>query len=304
MKRVFFWAILAMPFLFACQTSWDVESVSTLNDAPKVFYATLEQTAPDTKVYADENLRVLWNANDSINLFDHYSYGKKYRFDGPDGANAGTFTDIEPSTSFIVGNELSHVYAIYPYSPYNGINNAGTVLQLTLPEEQTYKENSFGIGANTMIATGDDNNLRFKNLCGYLCLKLYGNGVNVSRVMLKVNEGQERISGDADVTVGHVVKQGKDDITVLDDEPVVNLVEPYDSHMLILNCPTPVPLGATVNDYKVFWLVVPPVTFSDGFTVYVEDNHGKQFSKSTHNAITIKRSTMTKMAPIEVVVPE
>ena len=108
-------------------------------------------------------------------------------------------------------------------------------------------------------------------------------------------------TGDADVTVGHLVKQGNDDITVLDDEPVVNVVEPYDSHMLILNCPTPVPLGATVNDYKVFWLVVPPVTFTDGFTVYVEDDQGKQFSKSTHNAITIKRSTITKMAPIEVV---
>lgn len=303
MKRVFLWAILSMPLLFACQTSWDVESVSALSDAPKVFYATLEQTAPDTKVYADENLRVLWNAKDSIAIFEKTAYGEKYIFDGADGDNAGTFTKI-PYGGFYFGGEVPHYYSVYPYAENLCINNAGTVIQLTLPVEQTYKENSFGIGANTMIATGDDNNLRFKNLCGYLCLKLYGNGVNVSRVMLKVNEGGERIAGDADVTVGHVVKQGDDNITVLDDEPVVNVVEPYDSHMLILNCPTPVPLGATANDYKVFWLVVPPVTFSDGFTVYVEDDHGNQFSKSTHNAITIKRSTMTKMAPIEVVVPE
>lgn len=49
---------------------------------------------------------------------------------------------------------------------------------LTLPAVQPYAENSFGLGANSMVAATENKSdmlLQFKNLCGYLVVKLYGN---------------------------------------------------------------------------------------------------------------------------------
>ena len=52
----------------------------------------------------------------------------------------------------------------------------GTI-SITLPAVQKYASKSFGVGANMMVAVTkdkDDYFLPFKNLCGYLKLKLYG----------------------------------------------------------------------------------------------------------------------------------
>ena len=56
--------------------------------ADEVFYATLEQSggaADATKVYADENLKVLWNADDRISIYNRYTYGYQYAFQGITG---------------------------------------------------------------------------------------------------------------------------------------------------------------------------------------------------------------------------
>ena len=55
----------------------------------KTFYATIEEDA--TKVFADEKLRVLWDADDRVSIFDHYTFNEEYRFTGETGANAGWF---------------------------------------------------------------------------------------------------------------------------------------------------------------------------------------------------------------------
>lgn len=288
MKRFLFQAILLMPFLVACQSEWAPESVSLLNEEPHLYYASIEQPAPETKVYADSQMRVLWNANDSIAIFEKNAYPKKFRFQGQTGDNAGTFQDAEGFV-FYTGNELDYYYAVYPYAPSSKlkINNDGDIITLSFPEEQTYLENSFGIGANTMISVTNDMGLKFKNVCGYLCFKLYGEGVSVSRISLKGNTGQEIVSGNGYVTVAP------------DADPVVSM-DPESSLDIALNCPTPVALGATASDYKEFWLALPPTTYSDGFTLYVWDQNDNQFSKSTHNQITIQRNHLVRMAPIQV----
>ena len=68
---------------------------------------------------------------------------------------------------------------------------------------------------------------------------------------------------------------------------------------ITLTCAEPVALGATAEESVDFWFVVPPVTFSKGFTVTV--NHdGGVFEKTTDKSITIKRNYLSKMAPVEV----
>ena len=135
----------------------------------KTFYATIEEDA--SKVFADDELRVLWDADDRVSIFDHYTFNEEYRFTGETGANAGWFEQI-PYGTFVTGNDLDLVYSVYPYRKSTAIDNDG-ILTVEYPAEQVFRKGSFGLGANTMVSVTDDNRLQFRNCCGYLVLKLY-----------------------------------------------------------------------------------------------------------------------------------
>ena len=249
------------------------------------FYASLEQPADaETRVYADENLMVLWHADDRVSIFDRYTYNQEYRFTGETGDNAGAFQKVQ-TDDFVTGNELPNVYAVYPYQASTRISNA-QVLTLTLPSEQMYAVRSFGPGANTMVSATEDNNLLFKNVGGYLVLKLYGEGVYVTSLTLKGN-ADEPLAGKAVVTAP------------LDGVPSVEM-QAGASREITLTCPEPVALGATAEDYTEFWFVLPPTSFAGGLTVTVTGGKGDRFTKTTERSITITRSEISRMAPLKV----
>ena len=262
------------------------EIIQTKN-AP-VFYATLEQSgaADATKVYADENLKVLWNADDRITIYNRYTYGYQYAFQGITGDSAGAFLKKEDDAEFVTGNPLEHIYAVYPYQEDNKINNSGD-LSITWPSPQTYEPNSFGIGANVMVSVTDDNQLRFKNVGGYLALKLYGDNVSVSSITLRGNNG-EKLSGRATVTCES------------EANPVLSF-QSASSESLRLECTSPVHLGSTAESATTFWLVVPPTDFTQGFNITVCTSDGLVFFKSTDLEYEIERNTLCRMAAVEVV---
>lgn len=251
----------------------------------ELFYASLEQPADaETRVYADENLMVLWHADDRVSIFDRYTYNQEYRFTGETGDNAGAFQKVQ-TDDFVTGNELPNVYAVYPYQASTRISNA-QVLTLTLPSEQMYAVRSFGPGANTMVSATEDNNLLFKNVGGYLVLKLYGEGVYVTSLTLKGN-ADEPLAGKAVVTAP------------LEGVPSVEM-QTGASREITLTCPEPVALGATAEDYTEFWFVLPPTSFAGGLTVTVTGGKGDRFTKTTERSITITRSEISRMAPLKV----
>ncbi len=251
----------------------------------ELFYACLEQPADaETRVYADENLMVLWHADDRVSIFDRYTYNQEYRFTGETGDNAGSFQKVQ-TDDFVTGNELPNVYAVYPYQSATRISNA-QVLTLTLPSEQVYAVRSFGPGANTMVSATEDNNLLFKNVGGYLVLKLYGEGVYVTSLTLKGN-ADEPLAGKAVVTAP------------LDGVPSVEM-QAGASREITLTCPEPVALGSTSEDYTEFWFVLPPTSFAEGLTVTVTGGKGDRFTKTTERSITITRSEISRMAPLKV----
>lgn len=251
------------------------------------FYATLEQPAgPDTKVYADEDLMILWHADDRVSVFDRYTYNQEYRFTGETGDNAGTLAKV-PNDDLVTGNALDHIYAVYPYQASTRISNSG-ILTVSLPSEQIYAENNMAQGSNAMVSVTDGKNLRFKNLCGYLVLKLYGEGVSVSSVTVKGN-ADEPLAGNATVSMP------------VGGYPSLEMQPASATPEVTLTCPTPVLLGATADAYKEFWFVLPPTDFSAGFTVTVTGPDGSTFEKSTSNRIDIERNELNRMAPLEVV---
>ena len=289
MKR-FFYLFVALLLPLSCQRETDIvlEEASGLNpERITTFYASVEEASPDTKVYADENLRLLWNADDRISIFNKSTYNFQFVFTGEDGDNAGGFDEIPPS-GFISGNSLDNVYAVYPYASGNKINNAGSIITLSLPAEQAYREHSFGVGANTMVAATDGSFLAFKNVGGYLVLRLYGDDVSVSRVTLQGNNG-EKIAGKAKVSVG------------INQLPSVTMDGAATESVSVV-CDPPVQIGSSATDYTEFWFVLPPVTFANGFTITVEDTLGGSFVKSTSKSFTITRSTRESMSALKVAI--
>ncbi len=265
-------------FAISCEKEADSPE---LNNG-EMFYAAIEKV--DAKVFADDQLRVLWHQNDLVSIFNKYTYNKPYKFNGNTGDNAGSFSEVS-SGDFVTGNALPLVYAIYPYNEGTSISNDG-VISLTFPAVQTYSKNSFGLGANPMVSVSEDNNLLFKNVGGYLMLKFYGEAC-IKTIQLQTSK---KIAGSATVTME---LGGTPTITMADNAA-------YD---ITLDCGEGVMVGANVDNYTEFWFALPPVNFTNGFTVKVTDVYGQTFTKKTTNALTIERNHLEKMAPIELNMP-
>ena len=127
----------------------------------------------------------------------------------------------------------------------------------------------------------------FKNVGGYLVIKLYGDDVTVSSVELKGNNG-EKLSGKAEV----VAKYGQ--------SPVVEMVETA-TEVVTIDCGEEgVKLGATQETPIQFWFVVPPTVFEKGFTVTITDAVGGVMEQTTSRKYGIERNTVSSMSAFEV----
>ena len=282
MKRIALYFGITVALVASCAIHEEDFKAPELDDV--IFYASFEEPSEGTRVYANENLFLRWTADDRVSIFNKITYNQQYRFLGETGDNAGGFNRVD-AAEFVTGNPISHVVSVYPYQEGSKISEE-EVLTLTLPAEQHYAENTFGLGANTMVSVSEDNVLQFKNVGGYLRISLYGESVTVSSITLKGNNG-EKLVGKATVTMP------------LDGVPIVSLANDAADEITLV-CDTPVSLGATAEECKDFWFVVPPVTFSKGFTIICTRTHGGVFVKSTSKSITIDRSNLSKMSPIEV----
>lgn len=253
--------------------------------SPK-FYAKLG--GDDARTYLDENWHQRWVKQDSISVFTSTT-NQKYKFDGETGDNSGTFS-VAASNQAGSNAELSvdANFAVYPYNESTTIAPDGTI-SLTIPSEQRYVKNSFDTGANQMVAvtsSRSDTDLRFRNLCGYLRIRLYGEDVTVREIYLYGNSS-ERISGSAKV------------YTLSDGGFAMAMDESANWHIR-LYCEEGVKIGATAAQATDFWFVVPPVLFENGFQISVYDDQGCYFWHPTWNRFNIDRNVVESMTPIEV----
>ena len=148
MKRLF--TMIALMLLVASCANEIDDNGSILVEEGKVLYASIEGEDSDTKVYADNQLRILWNQNDCIKVFRDNTWGE-YHYLGKDGTRSGQFkSNIIYGTSTVV----EHTYAVYPFSESTLINSQG-ILSLLLPAVQEYEPNTFAAGVNTMVSVSE-----------------------------------------------------------------------------------------------------------------------------------------------------
>lgn len=269
--------------------SCSIREQETINpneqDSP-VFYASIETLAePSTRAFVDAQMRVLWNADDRISIFNKYTYNQEYRFEGQTGDNSGSFERV-PSDKFVTGNALDCIYAIYPYAETTRIDNDGHI-SYVIPATQAYREDSFGPGANAMVSVSEGNDLLFKNLCGYFAFSLYGDNVKVTGITLQGNN-QEPLTGSVQIDAA------------LGSDPALAFVPNQSGQKVSLTFDSPVTLGSTEADATVFWMVLPPTLFEKGITLTVRSRGNAAFEKVTSSPLQIKRNTATETTALRV----
>ena len=282
MKRLLFF--VAGCLMIACNMTEDVENQVV---SKKLFHATIDDES--TRTFVDEKIRLRWTEGDLISLFEGTTRNKQYKFLGETGDNAGDFEDI--TTGFGSGNDIDRYYAIYPYSSTTKLHEDGYITY-TFPAEQNYAENSFGLGANPMVAvTGglDDFDLCFRNAAGYLRLYLYGNNTTIKSIKIEGNNS-EPLAGKAYITPEY----GGYPTTEMDETATSTVT---------LNCGSGVKIGSTAETSTPFWVVLPPTTFTEGFTLTITDTNDNEFTKSFTSNVNIQRNKYIS-ARIEVETPK
>ena len=287
MKKIIGLICFATLLLSGCAVKELDNPQNIVGDFP-IFYASFGDAADETtKTYVDEETSLRWTKDDRLSIFVGNTFNREYKYDGETGANNGSFSAIT-SPEFIAAEPLDANYAIYPYNASNEMSEDGS-MSIILPSVQKYAQNSFGLGANTMVAATEnkeDNFLQFKNLCGYVVVKLYGEGT-VTSIKLEGNDG-EKISGKADVQAAF----GTLPSVTMSEEATTSIT---------LDCGDGVILGTTAETATEFWLCVPPVTFSKGFTVTATNSEGWQMVKSTSSSKEVVRNTKNALTPIKAV---
>ena len=259
----------------SCSIEIEPEAVNPATPS-KSLHASIELPDDGTKVFVNDNLNVCWEEGDEISVFDHLSFNSLYRFAGTPGEPSGDF-NLVPETNFYTGNELPYAYAVYPYSYSNVIEcyDDKTVLRLTSPQVQLFVPGSFGPGTNLMVSVSEDDNLKFKNVCGYFVLKLYGDDVTISEVTIFTPDGTS-LCGSMNVCMSP------------GEAPVIDGFYGHANYVTV-KCDTPVKLGSTAADATEFWFVVPPVTMEQGFTARITLDNGLDILAQKTGSVYLRR---------------
>ncbi len=283
MKRLL--TLLALVLCSCAETFVGEEATRPNNEnLPDLTAAFAEED--NTRTYIEDGKYLRWHEDDRLTAFYGNTLNRQYKFNGATGDNSGTFS-LVPDGMLGTGNAFDHIYALYPYNADARITDEG-VISLTLPAEQNYAENSFGRGANTMLAVTEnleDTFLAFKNACGYLKLKLYNaEGATIKSIEVKGNSG-ERLAGAATATIA------------FGEAPVLAMAVDATTSVTIV-CGEGVALGTTAETATEFWVTLPATTFAEGLTITATDTEGGVFEKSTTNEVIIERNAIQPMAAL------
>ena len=257
--------------------------------------ATMESCEPDTRTTLtnlSDGQYAKWTDGDSIAVFPGGEKSSKYILSD---SSKGTFRpgDLLPLQSDFPAN-----IAVYPYTASVKVKKTNidnyTLSNVIFPDVQQYVENSFAEESFVMVAVTsklDDRVLQFRNICGGLRLQLKGgDDVKVSGIELKGNN-DEVIAGHG--TVSYVRKSNGNDISRFES------ITSDAASTITLACPK-----VQLNDTSAteFIISLPPVEFSNGFTVTVNakvgDKEDSTYVRSSDKRHEITRSRILTMPEI------
>lgn len=277
MKKSFIY-IAVLTLIAACNK---VESPVPSQESDIITAHIEQETA--TRTYMDTQNNIRWSEGDQVVAFMKSSYGHKYQLISSfAGKTYADFSLVSSgSGNLSAGTEWDHNIVYYPYSATIEAEKSGKnyELNVVLPSEQTYVAESFGNGSMAMVAVSKDNNITFCNVLGGMKLQLRGTQ-KVKSITLQGNNG-EILSGAATVTA--YADETKPAITMASGA----------STSVTLNCGSGVQLNESTATE--FIIALPPVLFSEGFTVAVTDTEGQTYTVDTDKANPVVRSSLLSM---------
>lgn len=263
--------MMGMMMLVSCNKEND-------NKDQAVFHATIESRTQD-RTYLDPvdgQGQIKWKAGDQIRIYN--GNGESAVLTLKEGANTtnGTFT---------YANEFDMVPPFTAVYPHTATMNDADMVVFEVPAVQNLTETgTFANGANPMLAYGTDDNLYFKNLCGGLGVRLYGDA-HVSSITVMGIEG-EKLNGQFEV----------------DGEDTELATSPYGdggNNLVTLTCD--VTLTDEVSD---FYAVLPVGVLYHGVIVEIYDGETLvgQIPFPESHAAQVVRNTIKSFQPVEVTV--
>jgi hypothetical protein len=259
-KSLLLIALAGLMVLAACKKDKENQGVAQ-------FTATMEHLDGRTSLDPN-NGQINWTAGDQIVISNADDETAIFSLQSGEGTTEGSFGT---SDEF---NTVGPFLAAYPSDAVI----ADDKVTFNLPPTQTICETgTFGNGANPMVACSDDKNLQFKNLCGGLGIRLKGVGTHVSAVRITSKNTSEKLWGAYEVS------------NCAAAEPTLTIAaNNQGTNVITLNCDVTLTTAA-----KTFFVMLPPGTLANGFTMEVLDGSEVLAAKETTSDIAlVERNNM------------
>ena len=219
------------------------------------FTATTEHQGGRTSLNPN-NGNITWTSGDQIVIANDNDETAVFSLQSGEGTTEGGFGT---SGEF---NTVGPFIAAYPSDAVIGNDKVTFNLPATQAIENT---ETFANGANPMVACSDDKNLSFKNLCGGLGIRLKGVGAHVSAVRITSKNTSEKLWGAFEVS------------NCAANEPTLTEASGNQgSNVITLTCDVTLTTAA-----KTFFVMLPPGTLANGFTMEVMDGNEVLATKET-----------------------
>ena len=243
---------------FASCSSEDNNTTIENESAVKVMTFTAMQEGNEASTRAIlSGTNIHWESEEKISIFDGTNNNQFTLTDGA-GNTSGKFSGK-------AGQSNSYT-AVYPYQE-NASLSGNDVTNVTLPAIQYARDNSFDKNAALMMAKSTNTTLEFKNAVGYVKVKPR---FACSKIVLTANED---IAGKCTLSYG----DGKPSITFTSGQS------------------TSITLSGNITANTVYYIAVPTVTLSAGWSISFTDTTGDVYTRTGSKSITFKRNTIINL---------
>lgn len=285
---ILFLAVLSAVFSCVQVDESMLDENSAAEKVEMTFTATIDVEDADTKTVLDGELgsgtrKVLWQPSDAIAVV---APNEMYAGWPPVEKFTATITEDSESATFEGSISFGSEYrAFYPYQ--TELRDSMSFFVFNMPQVQKYVDGSFDPNSAPMVAVAKHGeNLKFRNLCGVLALRLSGDEAVKKVTFIGRDENGNAMPVSGTYEVNPAAEEGPE-LKCLRGVPSVTL-----------ECASEVALGSESS--VPFYFVLPPATYSS-FLVMIETMDGKIMLKEGKSPLTIKRSDVKPTAALQYV---
>ena len=264
-----FMSIAMLMAMASCSSSDDevteIKEESKL--VPMTFTATQESNS-GTRAALSTGNSVVWQTDDKISVFDGTGAEGNHEF-------ALTGDEEEGKFSGNASPDATKFTAVYPYTSGATLESDGRVSGITLPAEQTATLNSFDPKAALMMAVSTEENKNKLN---------FKNAVSLVKVTTEFPCKKIVLTADVDIAGTGTLYNNYSDI------PSITFTS-NQSKTITLK-----PATGEFFDKGTYYIVVPPITLANGFSIsFINSDDTKAYTRTSTQSNTFNRSKIKNL---------